>query len=47
MMADNKKIYLEETNAEKDIGVVFHPNLHFRPHMEEICQKANRIMGVI
>ena len=47
MMVDNKKIYLEETTAEKDIGVVFDPNLNFRPHMEEICKKANRIMGVI
>ena len=47
MMVDNKKIYLEETTAEKDIGVIFDPNLNFRPHMEEICKKANRIMGVL
>ena len=45
-MVDNKKIYLEETTAEKDIGVVFDPNLNFKPHMEEIGKKANRIMGV-
>ena len=47
MMVDNKKINLEETTAEKDIGVVFDPNVNFRPHMEEICKKANRIIGVI
>ena len=47
MMVDNKKIYLEEATAEKDIGVVFVPNLNSRPHMGEICKKANRIMGVI
>ena len=29
MMVDNKKIYLEETTTEKDIGVVFDPNLNF------------------
>ena len=46
-MVDNKKIYLEETTAEKDIRVVFDPNLIFRQHMEEICKKTNRIMGVI
>ena len=47
MMVDNKKIYLEETTAKKDIGVVFDPNQNFRPHMGEICKKANRIMVVI
>ena len=39
MMVDNNKIYLEETTAEKDIGVVFDQNLNFRPHMEEIGKK--------
>ena len=46
MMVENKKIDLEETTAEKDIGVALDPNLNFRPHMEEISKKANRIMGV-
>ena len=40
MMVDNKKIYLEETTAEKDIWVVFDPSLNFRPHMGEICKKS-------
>ena len=31
MMADNKNIYLEETNAEKDIGVIFDLKQNFRP----------------
>ena len=41
-MVYNKKIYLEEINAGKDIGVVFDPNFNFRPHMEEIYKKTNR-----
>ena len=40
-------VLISSPPAEKDIGVIFDPNLNFRPHMKEICKKANRIMGVI
>ena len=46
-MVDGKEVGLQETTAERDIGVVFDPNLNFRPHMEEQCKKANKIMGII
>ena len=42
MMVDNKKIYLEETTAEKDIAVVFEPNLNFRPHKYAINMQKSK-----
>jgi len=38
---------LEETDSEKDLGVVFSDNLKSASHCQEAYSKANRMLGLI
>ena len=38
---------LEETQEEKDLGVLFDPSFKFSKHVGLITLRANRILGVI
>jgi len=38
---------LEETTAEKDLGVIVDPDLSFNTHINETIKKANRLCGML
>ena len=45
--ASGKRIELESTTCEKDIGVMGDENLNFRTHIQLNVNKANSIVGLI
>ena len=42
-----KRVMLEESNHEKDLGVYVDNKLSFREHIHQITMKANRLVGII
>ncbi len=38
---------LEQVDTEKDLGVIFQSDLHFRIHIAEKVKKANSMLGII
>jgi hypothetical protein len=44
---DGNRIELEQSDGEKDIGVLVDENLFFNKHIQNQVNKANSIMGLI
>jgi hypothetical protein len=44
---DGNRIELEQSDGEKDIGVLVDENLSFNKHIQNQVNKANSIMGLI
>ena len=38
---------LEHTEAEKDLGILVDCTLNFKQHIDNICSKANKVLGMI
>jgi hypothetical protein len=47
MMSDNVVKILEETTAERDLGIWMDNNLKFSVHVEQAVAKANQMLGLI
>ena len=45
--SDNKKVILENTSKEKDLGVFLTDDLKWKTHIDYACSKANKKLGVI
>ena len=41
------KVQLDQSNGEKDIGVLVDDNISFSKHIQQQVNKANSIMGLI
>lgn len=38
---------LSEVNSERDVGVIFDPNLKFDLHINDVIKRANKMVGII
>ena len=47
MMSDGNRVYIEQKEQEKDIGVTFDKNLKFDVHISNTVNKANQRLGLI
>jgi hypothetical protein len=47
MREGGKQIPVEKVTQEKDLGVIFDPELKFRHHINSVVNKANKISGLI
>jgi hypothetical protein len=43
----NSTIILDETNIEKDLGIIIDNKLTFRQHTTDKINKANKTLGII
>ena len=41
------QVHLDQSNGEKDIGVLVDDNISFSKHIQQQINKANNIMGLI
>ena len=47
MQKSNNPLQLNQCNEERDLGILFTPNLKFSQHINQIARKANTVIGII